>query len=273
MMSENQAPARPETRASLGEMLKAARLSAGFSVDDTARKLLLSPQQLEGLENGDLRSFYNGSYYLKAARKYLALLQLKANLAGLQDDIPSTGPIPVALPPVTTGKIQKRPIIPIPYVLAVLVAGISLLTGAALWYFTQPATLPAPVPVVANEANAAVAAPVAEAITPPAATPAVAGASATSLVATSQPLKLNFTFSDHTWMRYRDQKGEKVEKVYQPKEAISLSLEETRELLIGNPASTQLTLGNRAVDLKPFINTGSRVAHLSEADLRKLANP
>jgi cytoskeletal protein RodZ len=105
-MEDNQATA-PLTLETLGEMLKAQRLSACLSVEDSARKLLLSPSHLEGLEQGNLKFFYSTYYYQKAATKYLQLLQLDVDLSTLQLPVPAA--IPTTVKP-GTGASSNRPV-------------------------------------------------------------------------------------------------------------------------------------------------------------------
>jgi cytoskeletal protein RodZ len=105
-MEDNQV-APSLTLETLGEMLKAQRLSACLSVEDTARKLLLSPAQLEGLEQGDLKPFYSAYYYQRAVAKYLQLFQLEVDLTSLQ--LPVHTAIPTAVKP-GTGVRSKRPV-------------------------------------------------------------------------------------------------------------------------------------------------------------------
>jgi cytoskeletal protein RodZ len=58
----------------IGTRLQSARAERGLSLDDVAAKVLLSPSQIRGLEQGDPKAFYSPSFYNQGLRKYAALL-------------------------------------------------------------------------------------------------------------------------------------------------------------------------------------------------------
>jgi cytoskeletal protein RodZ len=157
---ENNQAAAPLTLETLGEMLKAQRLAVCLSVEDTARKLLLSPSQLEGLEQGDLNSFYSAYYYQKALTKYLQLLQLEVDLSSLQLPIPTA--IPVTVHP-TGNHSAKRTALPYAKsfptkVLAASTLLLAVISGAGfLVWQNQNAALKAfsPSPAVETQPQAA----------------------------------------------------------------------------------------------------------------------
>lgn len=191
-MNDDQAAVQPLSLKALGEMLKTARQAAGLSVEEAAHKLLLSHQQLEGLEEGVLSSFYSPFYYRKAVAKYLALVQLEVDLTTVEGYVPPAPiAIPVALKPNPEGLSKKRSGASAGRASSVLIALVlvALMVAGGLFWLSnhQPspaavnpaeALAPAPlaVPAVAAESPAAVANPAGASIPSPTGTAAVPAA-------------------------------------------------------------------------------------------------
>lgn len=60
----------------LGAMFRSVREAQGLSAQDAADRLLLSKQQILGLEDAELKYFYGAKLYAQAADKYASLLAL-----------------------------------------------------------------------------------------------------------------------------------------------------------------------------------------------------
>ena len=74
----------PSSCRAIGAQLAATRDTRQISVEAAASKLLLSKGQILGLEQGDPSPFYNPEFFLRGLRKYMALLDVPADL--LVDD-------------------------------------------------------------------------------------------------------------------------------------------------------------------------------------------
>ena len=74
----------PSSCRAIGAQLAATRDTRQLSVEAAASKLLLSKGQILGLEQGDPSPFYNTEFFLRGLRKYMALLDVPADL--LVDD-------------------------------------------------------------------------------------------------------------------------------------------------------------------------------------------
>ena len=76
----------------IGLQLETARTAQGLSVEAVARKVLLSPNQIQALESGRLPSFYAPSFYAQSVQKYAHFLgiSLDTTLASRQADKPGT---------------------------------------------------------------------------------------------------------------------------------------------------------------------------------------
>jgi transcriptional regulator with XRE-family HTH domain len=68
----------------IGAQLAAGRETRELSVEAVASKLMLSRGQVLGLEQADTTPFYNTEFFLRGLRKYMAFVNLPADL--LEDD-------------------------------------------------------------------------------------------------------------------------------------------------------------------------------------------
>jgi cytoskeletal protein RodZ len=60
----------------IGEQLRVARNLKGLSVEAVSKTLLLSSNQIRGIEAGDFNSFYGPDFYVLALKKYTSLLNI-----------------------------------------------------------------------------------------------------------------------------------------------------------------------------------------------------
>ena len=150
--------------------LREARSARSLSVADVARALLLSENQVAGLETDDFGSFYGASYAERAARRYAEFLRVDAELAGApRGAVDSTGPVetvPAATPLGAPIKVDGTGVFTSPVVRWALAAGLAVVAVIVGAKFIGSHTTPTPVAQVQSSA------PVAE--TPPADTLPVA---------------------------------------------------------------------------------------------------
>lgn len=66
--------------ARVGARVCALREQRGISVNHVCERLLLSKRQVQGLEQADPSAFHNAGFYAQALRKYVAFLDLPADL-------------------------------------------------------------------------------------------------------------------------------------------------------------------------------------------------
>ena len=67
-----------ETQQSAGQLLRAARLVRGMSVEDVARQLRLSVRQITALEEDDYSKLSGGTFLRGFVRNYAKLVQVDA---------------------------------------------------------------------------------------------------------------------------------------------------------------------------------------------------
>ncbi|MBA4142192.1 MAG: helix-turn-helix domain-containing protein [Nitrosospira sp.] len=84
-------PKPAETKQSVGQLLRAARLKRGLSIEDTARQLRLSARQVTALEEDDHAKLASGTFLRGFVRNYAKLLELDAGplLQQLEHSIPA----------------------------------------------------------------------------------------------------------------------------------------------------------------------------------------
>ena len=93
--------------------LRQERSARQLTVSDVAKNLLLSENQVRGLETDDLGSFYNASYAERAARRYAAWLGIDVDLEGaparkFQGTAQTAPPAPVAWPKAGIARRRSR---------------------------------------------------------------------------------------------------------------------------------------------------------------------
>jgi cytoskeleton protein RodZ len=92
--------------------LRLAREARGWTIDDVARRCLLSDLQIIGLERDDFRAFYGHSYAVQAAIRCSALLAVDRNLPGFPGtaaDLPAAQAPAAAIPVDSVAEPGQRP--------------------------------------------------------------------------------------------------------------------------------------------------------------------
>lgn len=74
-------PTRSDIIIFIGQEIAAKRESRGLSKTDVANALLLSTAQIDGIEQGCQRPFYNEQFYRQCADKYAAYLGVVPSLS------------------------------------------------------------------------------------------------------------------------------------------------------------------------------------------------
>lgn len=81
---------------------------------------------------------------------------------------------------------------------------------------------------------------------------------------------LNMTFTQDCWVQALSKDGVTLEKIYTPDMTFEMNVASLQSLVIGNAKAAQLKLGDRTIDLNPFIKPYSSVARLSAQDISSL---
>ncbi len=234
-------PARVSDRGAIGTRLASARTAQGLTVEQVAHSLLLSKTQVQGLEEGRARTFYNEQFYQQGLRKYAALVQ-----------VPYDAPAPahpseplrdhqmaIAVPRVEAG--GRGHLVAIAFAVVALTA-----TGWAIWVFAgpaRPATARAALPASALPFNAEPSANFAE------------SAAAASPVATSSASPYGrLEPGTNTWVFVRYSSGEVVEKGLAKGERFVI--EALPEYLAVGAPDVRLTVRDRDVDITRWIVNG-----------------
>lgn len=259
----------------LGGTLRATREALGLDLGEVARKLCLSPRQLEALEADDLHALPSPTFTRGFIRNYARLLNLDPDplLAVYRDRLPQR-----AENAVITLHSEGIPILQsdrkawVSYLLASVLIGIA---GGAWFAYMEwkerqsvpavvaPVAKPAPevpAPVPAPEVAPVPLSPVEMSTT---LTPQSAEMQQTDPMPASQAKKqINLVFSEQSWARVLDRDG--VEIFHNTKPAGSDALVEGQppfKIEIGNAAGVQLNYNGLPVDLAP--HTKANVVHLT----------
>lgn len=294
----------------LGAMFRSVREAQGFSAQDAADRLLLSKQQILGLEDAELKYFYGAKLYAQAADKYAAFLALDIRPSELFFNEEEMASLPTAnankssdetdiaaqiqhvttedsLPPAAI-KINKLPEYPrhsrlfkgtiaITIVAAILILGKTLM---AQYEAASPA-----VTTVRQEP------PVSEAITPP--TNALpANATPTTTLPTLEPEKglsptlsapitekvddlppgsIRLAFNGDSWVQAVDTNGHKQEHTYKAGESLMLEPARLQALVIGNARVVTVSSTQGTISLSAYVSPGSDVARVIGPRIRQLA--
>lgn len=285
--------AAAETKQSIGQLLQAARLVRGLSIEDVARHLRLSVRQVTALEEDDYAKLSGGTFLRGFVRNYAKLVQLDATplLLLLQQ----------VLPPVHQVIATRTEGIPFPsdqksVGRSLIIAGVVVVALLFLIYeiYQGNETVQQPAVQVATKAEAenelAVAQAQSELSPAPLSSDAgplqaaqeiavvqqgnnnpsvpqrqqVAAVVAASDLVNKGEGVLRFAFAQESWVEINDGAGKMIfsqlnpagsEQVIRGKMPLSV--------VIGNAANVKLVYNNKPVNLAPHTNTNGGVARLS----------
>jgi len=157
--------------------LREARSARSLSLGDAARALLLSDNQVAGLEADDFASFYGASYAERAARRYAEFLGVDLELSGApRGESLSAGAVeavPATTPLASPIKVDGAGVLRSPGLRWALVSALVLVAGVVgLKRFNRPVA-PPPVALVQDPSPVAEAPPAEAAPAAPVTEPAV----------------------------------------------------------------------------------------------------
>ena len=260
----NPVPDQPaEAVATVGQQLRAARESAGLSVQDVAQSLKYSPRQIELIEVDNYAALPGNTVVRGFVRSYARLLKVEADgllqmleqrLPKAESDVRPPDNMGVANQP---GDGQKMPVLRAAAIVLALTAMLLV-----LWHFLGPAPAK-PTPASVSGGTPAVAA---TSSTEPTVSPSAQvagqekaeGGSATE--AAAEPM-LWFVFEGRSWVEVVDGTKRMIHTGENPAGTeLKLNGLPPFDIVDGNAAKVKLTYGNRPVDLAP--HTRAEVARL-----------
>jgi cytoskeleton protein RodZ len=268
-----------------GARLQSARTERGLTIEDVSARVLLSPSQIRGLEQGDVRAFYSSHFYNQGLRKYAALLGVPdvAPADGASQDHESTAHAHASD---GTPRAERRS--GAAAIVATLVIVMGAAAGGAWWWQVRALPGTGPGTVVDGAANAVadtaaadvVALPPVPAaptiVTPPELTPiveplpdveATAAADATGPAATTAttapaaPAALTpagaygtLRVNTATWIYVRYADGTMIERTLPAGAVHTIALHPT--YLAAGSSDVVLTVGSTPVDVAPWVSNG-----------------
>jgi cytoskeleton protein RodZ len=260
----NPVPDQPaEAVATVGQQLRAARESAGLSVQDVAQSLKYSPRQIELIEVDNYAALPGNTVVRGFVRSYARLLKVEADgllqmleqrLPKAESDVRPPDNMGVANQP---GDGQKMPVLRAAAIVLALTAMLLV-----LWHFLGPA----PAKPTAASVSGGTPAVAATSSTEPTVSPSAQvagqekaeGGSATE--AAAEPM-LWFVFEGRSWVEVVDGTKRMIHTGENPAGTeLKLNGLPPFDIVVGNAAKVKLTYGNRPVDLAP--HTRAEVARL-----------
>ena len=263
----------PAQATSLGSMLREGRERLGLSVSDVAGQIKFAPRQIEALEAEDFRSLPEAAFLRGFVRSYAKILRLDADT--LLASMPHTKatvaeliPASVGVPFPNTQSVKQQNVIWLgaASLLAVIVAAF------AIWHFKTPIKQ-AKEPLKVTQVETPIILPTETKITseplvlkPTAAKEAPKVQAAEPVIppgALPQITELRLVFGEESWTEIKDKDGKIISSQVNP--AGSELRDEGNPpfaMLIGHAASASLYYQGKQVNLKPYINQYSEVAHL-----------
>jgi len=259
---------------SFGLTLENSRTSLGLSLQDVSVRLLLSVNQIRGLEAENRQAFYNDWFYTQAAQKYAKFLsvplpqniKIAIDSAALSrstksvrttDRLGNHPQVQAGLGKLSSGRYS--------FGAPRAIAGVSLVVlGAIAGFFAVH-------DFKGNESVALEASSVDQVVQTASMGDDKSTVDPAALVVsrdTSQPSELTLTFSGACWVQAIYVDGSRVEKIYKEGDTLRLKLATLTSLVLGNSVATTLTAGPIAVPLQPYTNRGSVVARITGSDLQ-----
>jgi transcriptional regulator with XRE-family HTH domain len=255
----------PSSCRAIGAQLAATRDTRQISVEAAASKLLLSKGQILGLEQGDPSPFYNTEFFLRGLRKYMALLDVPADLL-VDDEEEEEGGLRLMLADMTQRRLVQPHGRPAPAM--VVTAAVVLAAAAGGWFVAQSWWRAAPAENNDVISLAGMSPLPAEPIRSPAepplpfkAQPAVASSSgdagATIRVSVGKATWVFVKYPDNRVVERRLEAGEQMEVGPLP-----------AYLAVGTADSVEVRVEDRPVALGPYIKNGQ--VRLTQPDLARL---
>lgn len=261
----------------LGKIMQRARESRQLSAQEVADKLLLSKNQIQGLETGNPKYFYGSKLYGQAAEKYAAFLELAESPGALlferideiQVGLDVTNPLEtptiedkhpdVADPPSGTlaGRLHRGIVI----VASLLILAVIGIVINSRLQNNEAIKVAAKVPTVN---------PIQSETPPQAATVHVPAVPETTPVKIMPTSTITLKFNGSSWVQVVLQNGNKQEKTYRAGETLTLEPEKLQALVIGNANNVTMSNSKSDVKLSAFIAQGSQVARLIGPQIRNI---
>ena len=254
-----------EEALALGQQFKAARANLNLSTSDVADKLLLSKQQIEGLESANLKSFYGDRLFAQAAKKYAAFLGLDQTPSNLLIAITAANTIEPAGIKETEQPASVELLIEKPashrhltkLLVAIVAIGLISIVGKSLFESNHSTQAPQVQPAQRTPP-------------PQIITPKVEATIHQEQVESIPQGQLSIQFNDTSWVQTVNQSGHKQDKTYRKGDSLVIQPAKLQALIIGNATATEIKSANGTINLKPYMSSGSHVARLIGSQVRQL---
>ena len=264
-----------EQAENIGRLLQDSREKQQLPIQEVADKLLLSKQQIIGLEAAEIKNFYGVRLYAQAADKYAAYLGLSTVPSELLFEVTQSETLDTINPanlPTLSVNADDRPSAEIAKpkrLLKILFVGLGLLGLIAGIISVLIATrVDTPIktePLSPQPRVTAQAAPEPDKTSTPVAP--VLEPTTDNDIASG---KIRINFSGTSWVQVVDANGTKQEKMYHQNDKLDLEPTKLQALIIGNANAVTLSNNEGEISLKAYVGSGSKVARIIGPEVRKL---
>lgn len=256
----------------LGLRFLAERTQRNLSIQDVADKLLLSRQQVQGLESGEPQYFYGVKLFAQVADKYaelLGLLDRPSSYIVVHAD--HTENVQTTIDDKSSSESLHQMMYRSQFMRfgLFIIMAIALL-GALYQYNSTPDSK------IANPRPAGIHENVTENLEQQPAAPSPDN-SATKITPdpktgvgsdSTSNVTIQLRFSDTCWVQVVDSKGKKLDKTYHSGDTLELPPIDLKALIIGNSKAVSVSDSASEISLKPYVQEGSNVARIFGESLR-----
>jgi transcriptional regulator with XRE-family HTH domain len=257
----------PSVCRAIGAQLAATRDTRRLTVEQIASELMLSKNQVLGLERADASPFYSSAYFLRGLRKYMAFAGIPADELDdtLAEDHEEDGFRLMLAAPITRTGAASPLTAPTSTIRAAAIAlAITVLGIGAYRYYPAVADLASGADTVALATDEPLPAhPTSE----PQRSPAAVRAVPTSGVVPMDDSTVRISVGKATWVFIRYPDDRVIERRLEAGEAMQVG-PLPAYLAVGTAESVELRVEDRPVSLKPYIRDGQ--VRITQPELAKL---
>jgi cytoskeletal protein RodZ len=247
----------------IGALLKAARQARSLDHSEIASKLALSASQLRLLETGETAGFYNQHFYLQAARRYGAFLNIELPALPPQPTLEAAPLSPAKEPDHVEKQQDPAPARQLAGRKAVLVSmtafGLAVLGTLFALQFDETRSPPPQSAKAEAPPAAATQAASSEPAPPPAPTQTAQQTSTQTPPQTSPQTptitnaQASFLNTDSSWIQIVSKDGNKTNLKPQAGELVQFDPQSTAAVTFGKPSTAKLTVNGQEVAIEKFL--------------------
>ena len=256
----------PSVCRAIGAQLAETRDTRRLTVEQIASELMLSKNQVLGLERADASPFYSSAYFLRGLRKYMAFAGLPPDELDdtLAEEHEEDGFRLMLAEPITRARTVSPLTAPTGTIKAAIAVAVTVLAIGAYRYYPAVAELASGADTVALATDEPLPA---HPTSLPQKSPAAVRAVPTSGVVPVDDSTVRISVGKATWVFIRYPDDRVIERRLEAGEAMQVG-PLPAYLAVGTADSVELRVEDRPVSLKPYIRDGQ--VRITQPELAKL---